>query len=78
MRQGRASGSAGAGKRKVEPSANGIHPGYAGQLGESQGSHVTGEKDSSYRGESMRCGPGYAAPKNKSQTTAKGGSQGSY
>jgi hypothetical protein len=28
-------------------------PGYAGQIGASQGSHVTGERDSSYRGEKM-------------------------
>jgi hypothetical protein len=35
-----------------------VHPGYAGQLGQAQGSHVTGERDSSYRGEKMYGGRG--------------------
>jgi hypothetical protein len=35
-----------------------VHPGYAGQLGQKQGSHVTGERDSSYRGEKMYGGRG--------------------
>ena len=76
MRQGSASRDRREG-RKVEPSANGINPGYVAQLGNKVGSHVTNEGDSSYRGEKMHSGRGFEAPRNKSQSHTRG-SQGRY
>jgi hypothetical protein len=76
MRQGRASRE-GAYGRKVEPSANGINPGGTNMLGNMQGNHVTGDKNSSYRGEKLYDGRGFEAPKNKSQSHGRG-SQGRY
>jgi len=63
--------------RHVDPSANGINPGYVAQLGNKVGSHVTNEGDSSYRGEKMHSGRGFEAPRNKSQSHTRG-SQGRY
>ena len=76
MRQGRASRDVRE-SRKVEPSANGISPGGVNMLGNMQGNHVTGEKNSSYRGEKLYEGRGFEAPKNKSQSHGSG-SQGRH
>lgn len=76
MKQGRASRSGAAG-RKVEPSANGINPGYTNMLGNMQGNHVTNKDSTNYTGERMYAGRGFEAPKNKSRSHGSG-SQGSY
>jgi hypothetical protein len=47
---------------KVEPRAREMRPAGVSQLGNKQGSHVTHERDSSYRGERMRGGSGYNNP----------------
>jgi hypothetical protein len=47
---------------KVEPRARAINPGGAGQLGQSQGSHVTQERESPYRGENLIGKRGYEPP----------------
>ena len=66
--------------RKVEPSANGINPGYVAQLGNKVGNHITDRKhETSYTGEKMHDnGRGFMAPKNKSQSSDNSGSQGRY
>ena len=78
MRQGRASRDRREG-RHVDPSANGINPGYVSQLGNKVGNHITGEGDAGtkYTGEKMHAGRGYEAPRNKSQSHTRG-SQGRY
>jgi hypothetical protein len=47
---------------KVEPKARAVHPGGVGQLGQSQGSHVTRGEESNYRGDPFYRGKGYATP----------------
>jgi hypothetical protein len=47
---------------KTEPRSNAYNPGGVAQWGQSQGSHVTHEKESSYRGDPKRAGRGYEAP----------------
>jgi hypothetical protein len=47
---------------KTEPRAHGINPGYAGQLGESQGSHITDGRETGYRGTPMSAKRGYEPP----------------
>lgn len=76
MKQGKASRE-GAYGRKVEPSANGINPGWTNMLGNMQGNHVTNRDHTNYRGEKMYQGRGFEAPKNKSQSHGCG-SQGRH
>lgn len=76
MRQGRASRDGRYGG-KVEPMPHAINPGGVGQLGVSQGSHVTSGPDSDYRGDPIHGGRGYKAPPVKSQSHNRG-SQGRY
>jgi hypothetical protein len=47
---------------KVEPRARGINPGYAGQLGEMEGSHSTDGRETGYRGTPMSAKRAYNAP----------------
>jgi hypothetical protein len=47
---------------KVEPRAYGINPGYAGQLGQKQGSHITDGRETGYRGDPMSAKRGYEPP----------------
>jgi hypothetical protein len=47
---------------KIEPRPKAVHPGGAGQLGQSQGSHVTRGEESNYRGDPFYRGRGYATP----------------
>jgi hypothetical protein len=47
---------------KTEPRAHEARPGGAGQLGNSQGSHVTAERESPYRGENLIGRRGYEPP----------------
>jgi hypothetical protein len=47
---------------KTEPRANKYRPQGVSQLGQMQGSHITHDKESSYRGEPKRGGPGYNPP----------------
>jgi len=67
MRQGKASRDVSE-SHKVEPKPNIYRPGGVGQLGNMQGSHVTGDRESDYRGEPLRGGRGYKAPSIKSQS----------
>ena len=62
---------------KIEPKSYGTSPGYAGQLGQMQGSHVTSHDDTNYRGEKMHIDRGFKAPPVKSQSSNRG-SQGRY
>ena len=91
MKQGRANRDSGIGGRsaafnrgggpvyggKVEPKPNVYLPGGVGQLGNIQGSHVTSDTDSDYRGDPLRGGRGFKAPPVKSQSSNRG-SQGRY
>jgi hypothetical protein len=61
----------------VDPSANGIHPGYVSQLGNKVGNHITDDKNTGYTGEKMYSGRGFEAPRNKSRSHGSG-SQGRY
>jgi hypothetical protein len=47
---------------KTEPRAREMRPGGVGQLGNSQGSHVTAERESPYRGENLIGKRGYEPP----------------
>ena len=47
---------------KTEPRANAYNPGGVAQYGQMQGSHITHEKESSYRGDPERSGRGYEPP----------------
>jgi len=47
---------------KVEPRAHAMNPGGVAQFGQSQGAHVTGKRESSYRGDPLRAGRGYQNP----------------
>ena len=47
---------------KAEPKPDRVHEGYAGQLGQKQGSHTTHGGETSYRGEKMYGGKGYKGP----------------
>jgi hypothetical protein len=76
MKQGRASRDVRE-SYKVEPKPHIMNPGGVGQLGNSQGSHVTRGEDSDYRGDPLRGGRGYKAPLIKSQSSNRG-SQGRY
>ena len=75
MRQGRA-GTRREG-RHIDPSANGINPGYVSQLGNKVGNHITDDKNTGYTGERMYAGRGFEAPRNKSRSHGSG-SQGRY
>ena len=77
MKQGRASRDVRE-ARHVEPSANGINPGYVTQLGNKVGNHITDDKNTGYTGEKMYSGRGFEAPRNKSQSSTNKGSQGRY
>ena len=48
---------------KTEPVAHRVREGGAGQIGQSQGSHTTEGKETSYRGEKLYGGRGYEPPK---------------
>jgi hypothetical protein len=76
MRQGRADRSGRYGS-KVEPKPYAWNPGGVGQLGQMQGSHVTSDRDSDYRGDPLKGGRGFKAPSIKSQSHNRG-SQGRY
>jgi hypothetical protein len=76
MRQGRASRDVTEGQ-KMEPKSFSTNPGYVGQLGNKQGSHVTSHDDTSYRGDPFHIGRGFKAPPVKSQSRNRG-SQGRY
>ena len=76
MKQGRASRDVRE-STKVEPKPNVYLPGGVGQLGNMQGSHVTSDTDSDYRGDPLRGGRGFKAPPVKSQSSNRG-SQGRY
>jgi len=76
MKQGRASRDVRE-STKVEPQPHVYNPGGVGQLGQTQGSHVTGSGDSDYRGDPLRGGRGFKAPPIKSQSRNRG-SQGRY
>jgi len=65
VKQGASSGN-NAGRPYRSPVVTSIKPGWAGQIGEAQGSHVTDKGDTGYRGESMNNGRGFASPKPKS------------
>jgi hypothetical protein len=47
---------------KREPKAQGVRPAGVNMLGNMQGNHVTSEKTSSYTGEKLYGGKGYATP----------------
>jgi hypothetical protein len=47
---------------KAEPRPRAVHPGGVGQLGQSQGTHVTRGQESNYRGDPFYRGKGYATP----------------
>jgi len=47
---------------KTEPRANKYRPQGVSQYGQMQGSHITREKESDYRGEPKRGGRGYEPP----------------
>jgi hypothetical protein len=47
---------------KVEPRAHARNPGAVGQYGQMQGTHITHDKESSYRGEPDYVRRGYNAP----------------
>jgi hypothetical protein len=47
---------------KTEPIANKYRPQGVSQWGQAQGSHITHDKESSYRGEPKRGGRGYEPP----------------
>jgi hypothetical protein len=47
---------------KTEPRPEAVHPGGVGQLGEKQGSHVTGDRESKYRGDPFYNRKGYTPP----------------
>jgi hypothetical protein len=55
---------------KVEPRPRAVHPGGVGQLGQSQGSHVTRGEESNYRGDPFYRGKGYATPVGPSDNVA--------
>ena len=76
MKQGKA-GRDGRYGWKVEPIPHAYNPGGVGQLGNIQGSHVTGSGDSDYRGDPLVGGRGFKAPPVKSQSSNRG-SQGRY
>ena len=60
MQQGR--GKNFSGPMKVEPRPRAISPGYAGQIGIAQGSHVTDHKKELDHSERMHAGRGFKAP----------------
>ena len=73
MKEGRAKIS-GRYDQKVEPKSMAINPGYAGQLGVALGDKVMEKPTSTgYRGERMRQGEGYTAPKDEGVTIHHGG-----
>lgn len=74
MRQGNSSREGG--YRKREPVVRSINPGGVGQLGIVQGSHVTNQGGTGYRGDPFDLGRGFMAPRNKSQSNSNSGSQG--
>ena len=78
MRQGRANRDVSESHAVTRPRAHAINPGGVGQLGEMQGSHVTSDTDSSYRGEELYKGKGFGPPAVKSMKTTNNGSQGRY
>jgi hypothetical protein len=47
---------------KTEPTANKYRPQGVAQYGQMQGSHITHDKESDYRGEPKRGGRGYEPP----------------
>jgi hypothetical protein len=78
MRQGKASRDGDYGQKR-EPIVHSINPGWAGQLGNKVGSHVTDRKhETGYSGEEMYKGKGFGPPPLKSMKTSNNGSQGSY
>ena len=64
--------------RKVEPKTTLINPAGVSQIGEALGNHATDTGDTGYRGDRIRMGPGYTAPKDDSRTTHTAGSQGKH
>lgn len=77
MKQGQASRTVT--EVKVEPTPHAINPGWVAQLGQMQGTHVTGESPEIFGAfEKKHAGRGFKGPPLDSMATHKGGSQGRY